>query len=109
MQLKKWKETHGELLCKSPPRFHGAKDISESEPYSRKALEPSPSIILPPGATLSPKGRKNKKKQERGKDSLTNGPILEENGAPTLLEPESSLYRLSKESLSSQESEDTYL
>nr|XP_028565559.1 TBC1 domain family member 10A [Podarcis muralis] len=114
IQLKKWKETRGELQCKSPPRFHGAKAISDAEPYSRKALEPSPSIILPPGTTLSPKGRKTKllkgnKRGGQGKSTPVNGPIPEENGTRTLLEPESSLLHQSKESLSSQESEDTYL
>ncbi|XP_015280812.1 PREDICTED: TBC1 domain family member 10A [Gekko japonicus] len=114
IQLKKWKETHGELQCKSPPRFHGAKAISDSEPYPRKALEPSPSIILPPDSALPPKGRKNKlpkgdKKQDQGKGHLANGPIPEENGTQSLLEPEPPSLQQSKESLSSQESEDTYL
>ncbi|KAL8180496.1 UNVERIFIED_CONTAM: hypothetical protein K2H54_026005, partial [Gekko kuhli] len=114
IQLKKWKETHGELQCKSPPRFHGAKAISDSEPYPRKALEPSPSIILPPDSALPPKGRKNRlpkgdKKQDQGKDHLANGPIPEENGTQSLLEPETPSLQQSKESLSSQESEDTYL
>lgn len=114
IQLKKWKETHGELQCKSPPRFHGAKAISDSEPYPRKALEPSPSIILPPDSALVPTGRKNKlpkgdKKQDQGKSLMANGPIPEENGTPSLLEPELSSLHQSKESLTSQESEDTYL
>ncbi|XP_062814495.1 TBC1 domain family member 10A isoform X3 [Anolis carolinensis] len=114
IQLKKWKETRGELQCKSPPRFHGAKAISDAEPYSRKALEPSPSIILPPGTMLSPKGHKAKapkgnKKEGPEKGSLANGPIPEENGSQTLLEPSPSLLHQSKESLSSRESEDTYL
>ncbi|XP_070807747.1 TBC1 domain family member 10A [Pituophis catenifer annectens] len=112
IQLKKWKETHGELQCKSPPRFHGAKAIRDSEPYPHRALEPSPSIILPPGAALSPKGRKSKSRKGAPKGPVTtgnraNGPIPEENGS--LLEPDSSLLRQSKESLSSRESEDTYL
>ncbi|XP_061458567.1 TBC1 domain family member 10A [Rhineura floridana] len=111
IQLKKWKETRGELQYKSPPRFHGAKAISDAEPYSRKALEPSPSIILPPGTMLSPKGRKSKlpKGHKRGKASPANGPIPEENGTRTLLETEAPLLCQSKESLSSRESEDTYL
>uniref|UniRef100_A0A8D0DXU2 TBC1 domain family member 10A n=1 Tax=Salvator merianae TaxID=96440 RepID=A0A8D0DXU2_SALMN len=114
IQLKKWKEVHGELQCKSPPRFHGAKAISDSEPHSYKALEPSPSIILPPGATLSPKSHKRKllkgnKKKDHDKGSLANGPSLDENGTQTSLEPPSLLLHQSKESLSSQESEDTYL
>uniref|UniRef100_A0A8D0LCD0 TBC1 domain family member 10A n=1 Tax=Sphenodon punctatus TaxID=8508 RepID=A0A8D0LCD0_SPHPU len=112
IQLKKWKDSHGELQCKSPPRLHGAKAINDSEPHSRKALEPSPSIILPPGAALPPrpgKGKQKEKRPDKGKGSLANGPIPEENGAPTLLEPEASPHHQSKESLSSRESEDTYL
>ncbi|XP_072839770.2 TBC1 domain family member 10A isoform X1 [Pogona vitticeps] len=114
IQLKKWKEKRGELQCRSPPRFHGAKAINDSEPHSHKAVEPSPSIILPPGATLSPKGRKNKlpkghKKEDPRKDRLANGPLPEEEEPPTLLEPNASLLHQSKESLSSRESEDTYL
>ncbi|XP_070619110.1 TBC1 domain family member 10A [Erythrolamprus reginae] len=112
IQLKKWKETHGELQCKCPPRFHGAKAIRDSEPYPHRALEPSPSIILPPGASLSPKGRKSKSRKGTPKEPVTagsqaNGPLPEENGS--LLEPSSSLLYQSKESLSSWESEDTYL
>ncbi|KAG8146176.1 hypothetical protein E2320_012555 [Naja naja] len=112
IQLKKWKETHGELQCKSPPRFHGAKAIRDSEPYPHRALEPSPSIILPPGAALLPKGRKSKLRKGTPKGPVSvgdqaNGPIPEENGS--LLEPDSSLFHQSKESLSSRESEDTYL
>lgn len=114
LQLRKWKETHGELQCKSPPRFHGAKAISDSEPYSRKDLEPSPSIILPSGTVLSPKGRKSRppkgeKRRGQKEGSATNGPIPEENGAQTLLETKSFDFHQSKESLCSQESEDTYL
>ncbi|XP_048370760.1 TBC1 domain family member 10A [Sphaerodactylus townsendi] len=114
IQLKKWKEAHGDLQCKSPPRFHGAKAISDSEPYPRKALESTPSIILPPDSELLPKGRKSKlpkgdKKRDQGKGRLANGPILEENGTQSSLNPESTTLHQSKESLSSQESEDTYL
>lgn len=111
LQLKKWRETRGELQCKSPPRFHGAKAISDAEPYSRKDLEPSPSIILPAGTVLSPKGRKGKppKGARPREGSLANGPVPEENGAQTLLEPEAADLHQSKESLCSRESEDTYL
>uniref|UniRef100_A0A2D4FQN1 Rab-GAP TBC domain-containing protein n=2 Tax=Micrurus corallinus TaxID=54390 RepID=A0A2D4FQN1_MICCO len=112
IQLKKWKETHGELQCKSPPRFHGAKAIRDSEPYPHRALEPSPSIILPPGAALPTKGRKSKSRKGTPKGPVSlgdqaNGPVPEENGS--LLEPASSLCRQSRESLSSRDSEDTYL
>ncbi|XP_053861994.1 TBC1 domain family member 10A [Malaclemys terrapin pileata] len=110
IQLKKWKETRGELQCRSPPRLHGAKAISDSEPHSRKALDPSPSIILPPGQALPPKGRKNKeKKRDQGKVRPANGPIPEETRDQAFVEPGASPHHQSKDSLSSRESEDTYL
>ncbi|XP_074869283.1 TBC1 domain family member 10A isoform X1 [Carettochelys insculpta] len=118
IQLKQWKETHGELQCPPCPRLHGAKAISNSEPYSRKALEPSPSIILPPSPALLPQGHKNKERADPGKGRPANGPSLEANGdqalagpwaRPQQLTPEASLHHQSKESLSSHESEDTYL
>lgn len=120
IQLKKWKETHGELQYKSPPRLHGAKAISEAEPHSHQALGSRPSIILPTDALVPSKGNKNKlqkeKKQDKGKDSPGNGLIPKENGTPaspepqTLLKhPEASPHHQSKESLTSRESEDTYL
>ncbi|KAJ7427031.1 TBC1 domain family member 10A [Willisornis vidua] len=114
IQLKKWRETHGELQCKSPPRLHGAKAISEAEPAPRKALEPIPSIIVPPGPAPVPKARKSKEKsREKSPASPANGPGAEGNGAPgttrDLLHPQVSPHHQSKESLSSRESEDTYL
>ncbi|NXT49441.1 TB10A protein, partial [Pluvianellus socialis] len=114
IQLKKWRETHGELQCKSPPRLHGAKAISEAEPPTRKALEPVPSIIVPPGPAPVPKARKSKEKSRaKGPAGPANGPGAEGNGAPgstrDLLHPQVSPHHQSKESLSSRESEDTYL
>ncbi|NXR14256.1 TB10A protein, partial [Semnornis frantzii] len=114
IQLKKWREAHGELQCKSPPRLHGAKAISEAEPPPRKALEPVPSIIVPPGPAPVPKARKSKEKsREKSPAGPTNGPGAEGNGAPgsarELLQPQVSPHHQSKESLSSRESEDTYL
>ncbi|XP_029475623.1 TBC1 domain family member 10A isoform X2 [Rhinatrema bivittatum] len=64
IQLKKWKEEHGELQCKSPPRMHGAKAINDAEPQSRKALQYSPSIILPPGASISVAGKRTKEQKQ---------------------------------------------
>ncbi|XP_071618792.1 TBC1 domain family member 10A isoform X2 [Heliangelus exortis] len=114
IQLKKWRETHGELQCKSPPRLHGAKAISEAEPPPRKALEPVPSIIVPSGPAPVPKARKSKEKsREKSPASPANGPGTEGNGAPgsarELLHPQvSPHHHQSKESLTSRESEDTY-
>uniref|UniRef100_A0A803VIG2 TBC1 domain family member 10A n=1 Tax=Ficedula albicollis TaxID=59894 RepID=A0A803VIG2_FICAL len=114
IQLKKWRETHGELQCKSPPRLHGAKAISEAEPAPRKALESVPSIFVSPGPAPVPKARKSKEKsREKGPASPANGPGAKGNGAPgttrELLQPQASPHHQSKESLSSRESEDTYL
>ncbi|XP_067163131.1 TBC1 domain family member 10A isoform X1 [Apteryx mantelli] len=114
IQLKKWREMHGELQCKSPPRLHGAKAISDAEPPTRKALEPVPSIIVPPGPAPVPKARKSKEKsREKSLGGPANGPGAEGNGAPVstreLLHPQVSPHHQSKESLSSRESEDTYL
>ncbi|XP_025963934.2 TBC1 domain family member 10A [Dromaius novaehollandiae] len=114
IQLKKWREMHGELQCKSPPRLHGAKAISDAEPPTRKVLEPVPSIIIPPGPAPVPKARKSKEKsREKGLGGPANGPGAEGNSAPVsareLLHPQVSPHHQSKESLSSRESEDTYL
>ncbi|KAM4709542.1 TBC1 domain family member 10A [Discoglossus pictus] len=70
IQLKKWKEEYGELQCKSPPRLHGAKAICDTEPRNHKALEHSPSIILPPNMTTGKKTKEQKqveKEQEKQK------------------------------------------
>ncbi|KAK2523069.1 Tbc1d10a [Columba guinea] len=88
--------------------------ISEAEPPTRKALEPVPSIIVPPGPAPVPKARKSKEKsRDKGLASPANGPGAEGNGAPAaakeLLHPQVSPHHQSKESLSSRESEDTYL
>lgn len=45
-QLKRWKESRGELHCKSPPRMHGAKAIMSAEPPSRQHLRQRPTIIV---------------------------------------------------------------
>lgn len=45
-QLRRWKETHGDLRCMSPPRMHGAKAIMAAEPPSRQDLRQQPTIIV---------------------------------------------------------------
>ncbi|XP_041825730.1 TBC1 domain family member 10A-like [Melanotaenia boesemani] len=52
-QLRLWKETHGDLHCKSPPRMHGAKAIIAAEPPSRQHLRQRPTIIVE--SPLAPK------------------------------------------------------
>lgn len=70
IQLRRWQETRGELQCRSPPRLHGAKAILDAEPGPRPALQPSPSIRLPPDAPLpgskaKPKPPKETQKEQR--------------------------------------------
>lgn len=52
-QLRRWKESHGDLRCKSPPRMHGAKAIMTSEPHSKQHLKQRPAIIVE--SPLAPK------------------------------------------------------
>lgn len=46
VQLRRWKETHGELRCRSPPRLHGARAIMAAEPPSRQHLQQQPTIVM---------------------------------------------------------------
>uniref|UniRef100_A0A8C6WIL1 TBC1 domain family, member 10Ab n=1 Tax=Neogobius melanostomus TaxID=47308 RepID=A0A8C6WIL1_9GOBI len=45
-QLRLWKDGHGELHCKSPPRMHGARAVMAAEPPSRRDLKQRPTIIV---------------------------------------------------------------
>uniref|UniRef100_A0A8C5V0V2 TBC1 domain family member 10A n=1 Tax=Microcebus murinus TaxID=30608 RepID=A0A8C5V0V2_MICMU len=139
IQLRRWQETRGELQCCSPPRLHGAKAILDAEPGPRPALQPSPSIRLPPDAPLpsskaKPKPPKQVQKEQRkrtkasGQLDKTPAPnqamVVAAAGdacppqdvspkdpdpAPQDSAPQDSAYHHSQESLTSQESEDTYL
>lgn len=117
-QLRRWKETHGDLHCKSPPRMHGAKAIMAAEPPSRQDLRQRPTIIVE--SPLAPKTA-----VEQAEDTDGRRKTVEENGKEALLPPQqtdhlhpppsdSSLLLShtnipgSKESLSSAE-HDTYL
>ncbi|XP_022059565.1 TBC1 domain family member 10A-like [Acanthochromis polyacanthus] len=116
-QLRRWKETHGDLHCKSPPRMHGAKAIMAAEPPSRQELRQRPTIIVE--SPLAPKTA-----GEQAEDTKGRRKTVQENGKETLLQPQqtdnlnplsdSSLLLNhtnipgSKESLSSAE-HDTYL
>ncbi|XP_028905445.1 TBC1 domain family member 10A [Ornithorhynchus anatinus] len=66
IQLCRWKETRGELQCRSPPRLHGAKAISEAEPG--RAPAPAPSIRPPPGTQLPAAGPKTKLQRQAEKE-----------------------------------------
>lgn len=137
IQLRRWQETRGELQCRSPPRLHGAKAILDAEPGPRPALQPSPSIRLPPDAPLpgskaKPKPPKQVQKEQR-KQTKASGQLdksLSPNQATVVTAagdaclsqdvpskdlasqdpvPQDSAHHCSQESLTSQESEDTYL
>lgn len=139
IQLRRWQETRGELECRSPPRMHGAKAILDAEPGPRPALQPSPSIRLPPDAALpSSKTKPHKQAQKEQKRTKTSGqpdkspglnqatvvtasgdacppqdappkdPVSQD-PAPQDSTPQNLAYHHSQESLTSQESEDTYL
>ncbi|KAL0182103.1 hypothetical protein M9458_021478, partial [Cirrhinus mrigala] len=69
-QLRRWRETRGELHCKSPPRMHGAKAIMAAEPPSRQDLKQNPTIIVEVPQTTESNGKKPKKtKTEKKKDT----------------------------------------
>lgn len=67
-QLRRWKETHGDLNCKSPPRMHGAKAVMVAEPPSRQDLRQRPTIIVKsPLATVSDEEKSEGNRETRGK------------------------------------------
>uniref|UniRef100_A0A7N6B3N5 Rab-GAP TBC domain-containing protein n=1 Tax=Anabas testudineus TaxID=64144 RepID=A0A7N6B3N5_ANATE len=118
IQLRRWKETHGDLNCKSPPRMHGAKAIMTAEPPSRQDLRQRPTIIVKsPLANQTDEVQaeneieSGKTKKERQKKTV---PPPEEtiNPYPPATDPSTPLTKLtiqgSRESLSSAE-HDTYL
>ncbi|XP_030292193.1 TBC1 domain family member 10A-like [Sparus aurata] len=118
-QLRRWKESHGDLHCKSPPRMHGAKAIMAADPPSRQDLRQRPTIIVE--SPLAPKtdgvsadnGKQSRMTQE-GKQRETilppqetvYNPYLPSSDPSPLLEHMT--VKVSKESLSSAE-HDTYL
>lgn len=141
IQLRRWQETRGELQCRSPPRLHGAKAILDAEPSLRGALQPSPSIRLPPDVPLpsskaKPKPPKQAQKEQKrtkasghldklpapgqatavtaGGDACAPQDVTLKNPAsqdpaPQDSAPQDLAHHCSQESLTSQDSEDTYL
>lgn len=115
-QLRHWKETRGDLHCKSPPRMHGAKAIMAAEPPSRQDLKQMPTIIVE--SPLAPKtdrerveDAKDSGKEEKQKKTLlppqqTVNPAFPPTDPSPLVEGKNG--KGSKESLSSAE-HDTYL
>lgn len=114
-QLKRWKESRGELHCKSPPRMHGAKAIMAAEPPSRQDLRQRPTIIVEsPLASETDGGRVEDSKENRKTKEETEKKTSQEIVNPYLppADPSPLLNHMSiqgsKESLSSAE-HDTYL
>lgn len=114
-QLRRWKETRGDLHCKSPPRMHGAKAIMAAEPPSRQDLRQRPTIIVEsPLATQTDVGGPEESGQTKGeKETETILPPQEPvNPYPPPGDPSPLVKHMtvqgSKESLSSAE-QDTYL
>ncbi|XP_029024827.1 TBC1 domain family member 10A-like [Betta splendens] len=111
IQLRRWKETHGDLHCKSPPRMHGAKAIMTAEPPSRQELKHRPTIIVKsPLAPQTDEGQADDLEEIKNETNLPleevvnpYAPIFKPSPLPTQL-----AIRGSKESLSSSE-HDTYL
>lgn len=65
-QLRRWKETHGDLHCKSPPRMHGAKAIMAAEPPSRQDLRQMPTIIVESSLAPQTGGQRAECAEENG-------------------------------------------
>ncbi|XP_067430282.1 TBC1 domain family member 10A-like [Thunnus thynnus] len=117
-QLRRWKESHGDLHCKSPPRMHGAKAIMTAEPPSRQDLRQRPTIIVESPLAVKTDGEtaedaKDSKKTKEEKQQKTILPPHEiVNPYPPPGDPSPLLKHMtvqgSKESLSSAE-HDTYL
>lgn len=117
-QLRRWKETRGDLNCKSPPRMHGAKAIMTAEPPSRQHLKQRPTIIVQSPLETETDG-------ERANEPKGSGKIKAGKQKKTILPPQETVkpylppsdpsplvkhmtVQGSKESLSSAE-HDTYL
>ncbi|XP_061603952.1 TBC1 domain family member 10A-like isoform X3 [Phyllopteryx taeniolatus] len=109
-QLRRWKETHGDLYHKSPPRMHGAKAVMAAEPPGRQYLRQRPTIIVEPPEGDDARDTRKPKRENRKKSVLP--PRETDNAPPFLLEPSPLLQPMSvhasKESVSSTE-HDTYL
>ncbi|KAM9820447.1 TBC1 domain family member 10A-like [Neosynchiropus ocellatus] len=112
-QLRRWKETHGELRCKSPPRMHGAKAVIASEPHSRQDLRERPTIIVePPLGIPAEESKSTRQAREKHQKQTILPPHATDGLHPSTADPSPLLQHTaaqgSKESLSSAE-HDTYL
>uniref|UniRef100_A0A665UG25 TBC1 domain family member 10A-like n=1 Tax=Echeneis naucrates TaxID=173247 RepID=A0A665UG25_ECHNA len=117
-QLRSWKESHGDLHCKSPPRMHGAKAIMAAEPPSRQDLRQRPTIIVEsPLASMTDEVQaedteRSRKANKKSHKTTITPPMEEVHPYPPSTDPSPLLQHLtlqkSEESLSSAE-HDTYL
>lgn len=110
VQLKRWKETHRELRCKSPPRMHGARAIMIADPPTHKDLLQAPTIIVEP--PLEDASSKQKKKGKNKQEPPSNLPpeILSPAHPPSPTLQKDTPLQQSNQSLSSSSTEqDTYL
>lgn len=80
-QLRRWKETRGELNSKSPPRMHGAKAIMAADPPSRQELRQRPTIIVE--SPLAPQTG-----GVQAEETMGSRKTEEENGNTTVLLPQ---------------------
>lgn len=113
-QLRRWKETHGNLQSQSPPRMHGAKAIMTAEPPGVQDLRQSPNIkveSLLPSNQEGERGTFDHKAEVRQENNTTpsarvvNPGYLQPDPSPLL---KHTTIDGSKESVSSTE-HDTYL
>lgn len=123
-QLRRWKESHGDLCWKSPSRMHGAKAIITAEPPSRQDLRQNPTIVVesPPTSRGEAKGgaqaKLKKRSSKEGKKEVGTSPRTQERDPPYPSPPpppsdrslflKDSTVKESNESLSSAE-HDTHL
>ncbi|KAG9353930.1 hypothetical protein JZ751_012054 [Albula glossodonta] len=110
-QLRRWKETNGELRCKSPPRMHGARAIMAAEPPSRQDLRQNPTIIVqsPLAPSYNPPPPQPRKEEEE-RSGHTGNEELTDPSPSDLAQPlvKDTALQGSSHSLSSTE-HDTYL
>ncbi|XP_017265902.1 TBC1 domain family member 10A [Kryptolebias marmoratus] len=117
-QLRRWKETRGDLHSKSPPRLHGAKAIMSAEPPRQQELRQRPTIIVKsplasePDEVLAdkPRERRNTKKENGHAEVLPPVEVVNPyapSGNPSPLHKHM-LIQGSKDSLNTSE-HDTYL
>ncbi|XP_019738371.1 TBC1 domain family member 10A-like isoform X1 [Hippocampus comes] len=110
-QLRRWKDTHGDLHYRSPPRMHGAKAVMAAEPPDRQDLRQRPTIVVEsPSEVDGARDTRKAKREKRKKSALP--PQATDNTPPSLEVPSPLLQPVSthasRESVSSAE-HDTYL